>query len=229
MALVFNNADALANGVLASAANTGGNSGTVLDVGGTGFNMVGNSGSLLNTPTGGSNSGFVLFRNTGGTANSLPWTPTTMWLTGTFVYNVSIPTIGRMMQVVNSGFSLQGGVGVNASDQLTLVRNGSVVAATSTTVLPIGSPFRVEMMVVSHASTGSIVARIYLDPRSAVITETVTATGINTTGGAIVAAIWGFPTTTTTSNTSTLDNLGASDTDWIGPIESRRTSGLMFT
>lgn len=238
MPTLYNYADGGTNTTAVTAANSGGASGTAMDTGGSGgtltfSNTVVANGSLsyLITPSAGTSSWFIMYRNAGGTANTLTFPGLTMFCSGVFYFSTAVPTIGRMMEYVNSGFSHTAGVGVNASQKLTLVNAAGTVVNTSTTTLPANAQFRVELWVKSDAAAGQIIAKIYLNKNSIVPTEVITsATNLNTRGGNITAAIWGYPTTTTTSNPMYMDSLIVSSDSWeaVGPLAASRTNFLMF-
>lgn len=230
MGTLLNTAKGGSNGTTVTTANSGGNSGASIDT----VNIAGTTPTLTfstaQVPRGagtsyalgaaGSCSSYLMWRNSGGTQNSLTFPGTTMWAVGYFYFVSSIPTIGRMMQLTNASIQLQGGVGVNASDKLTVVNSAGTAVNTSSTTLPIGAWFRVEMQVFSSSTVGWMVVRIYTSPDSVTPTETITtATNLNTRGGNIAAVVYGYPTTTSTSTTLYLDGLGVSSDGWLGPTQ----------
>jgi hypothetical protein len=235
MSSIVNTAEGTASGTTVTAANSGGASGTALDVSisGTSATLTFSNAQSANgsqsylTTAAGSNSTFIMFRNAGGTANTLTFPALTMYSVCYFFFAGTPPTIGRMMEYVNSAFSHIGGVGVSAAQKLTLVNSAGTVTNTGTTTLPANKWFRIEMKVFSDATVGQITARIFLNNNSTVADETITsAASVNTRGGNIAAAIYGFPTTTATSVSLYMDGPGVSDADWMGPAVYSGITGL---
>jgi hypothetical protein len=123
------------------------------------------------------------------------------------------------MQFTNASIQLIAAIGLNAAQDKFVLRNSAgTIAATSTTAVPYGSWFRIELSAFSDATVGTIQAKIYLDPQSVTADETVsTAANVNTRGGNIGAIVFGNPATSDAVDMN-MDEMALSDTGYVGPV-----------
>jgi hypothetical protein len=93
--------------------------------------------------------------------------------------------------------------------------NGNIASSLGTVAVNIGSWFRIEWRTLPSLTAGEIEWRLYNDPDSSTITETVNSTG-NALRADIGGVRWGSKSTAPTG-TLYLDDLKVSTVGWIGP------------
>lgn len=228
--LLYNNADGGTNGTTPTA-QPGGNTATsgnfidTISVAGTGATLTfsntqaahgGLSYKFASTST---QSSYLIWRNAGATVNSLT-AATTIGYARMNWFGTGFSTAARIMEYTNASISLQGGIGLTSAGKITMVNSAGTTLATSTTTLTANTWVRLETWMVASATAGQIICRIYINKDSTTPTETLTsATNINTRGGNIGAIVYGFPTSTSSTNTYYMDDVAYSSDNWLGAVE----------
>jgi hypothetical protein len=151
--------------------------------------------------------------STGGQATK--WFRMYVQLTATPVADTSI------LQIFQGGFggSYVGAVQIAAvGTHLKFQTSSFSQVAVGTSVVPIGTTFRVEGKIVGASGTGgSVELKLFNSPDSVTPTETTSASGFNTIGAADTWA-WGSPAGDKASFTLYLDDLGLTDVGYLGPV-----------
>lgn len=102
--------------------------------------------------------------------------------------------------------------------------SGNTTAHTSTSAVAAGAWFRLEGFVVASASAGQVSFSYYAAPNSATATESYTSAASLNTGTGITVIRFGNPSSQA-SYTLYLDDVGASDTGYLGPVTSAGGGG----
>ena len=131
----------------------------------------------------------------------------------------SVPAVGVVMDA-RDATTRSCGIRIRTDRKLELIDSGSSLRATSTNLVPLNAWFRLEWRVICHATTGSLVCRIYNSPDSGTPTEEFSFSNFNTLAAADRVRL-GNATATTNWPSSTgflyLDNLVMGAADWLGP------------
>lgn len=124
---------------------------------------------------------------------------------------------GSLMHVRSAGL-LAGKVGVTTTGRLNVSNAANTFLLTSSTVIPLGSPFRVEFHALAGSgSTGTLEARLYLNKDATQPDEILGP--FTTQTAASFDQIWYGPVGGTAGSATLYhDDLAASDTGWIGPL-----------
>jgi len=217
--LLTNSAEGGTNTTTASTGNSGGASGNAWD----GINIPANT-TLTYSSTQAMH-GTLSYHFTSATtaSNFLRWdsqitaatTTTTLYARAYCYFNGTPPTMSRFIQFNDASATFLGGVGVKASGQFALRDSAAALVGSTTMSVPVSQWFRVELMLVSNATTGQLSLKVYSSPDSSVPDETLSLTNQNTAGGNIGQAVFGNPTAISGLDLY-MDDLAVQDTGFVG-------------
>jgi hypothetical protein len=152
-----------------------------------------------------------------------------------YVWYASTPSAGVRLVTILNGTTFYGGVQLNTTGKLTALNAagsaqtfvGNGINAT-TNALNTGAWSRIEGFITGSATVGQVSVSIYNSMDSTVATETeATAATLNTTG-ALTTIRFGDPGAAP-SFTMYMDDLGASDTGYLGPALLTGSSAIAGT
>lgn len=219
--VLTNNASGGTGGTTPTAANTGGASGNAFPAG-----SIVDTGATLTFDATQHIDSALSFKAVTTTATPcyLGWdstiftsTPTTFYAR-IYIYLTAAPvTALEIMRFFATGGQVIAGVSV--TNALTVETTDSAgVATTSGNVLPLNQWIRAEDQVVSSATSGGSVVRVYVtDPEATIPDFTVTDTRTrDTNGGGVVKSLFGI-TLSLANYTLNFGVLGLSDGTWLGP------------
>jgi hypothetical protein len=193
-------------------------------------NSTGTGGSLTyeNTEAAhGSLSLKVVCGSSGGT-NIVEWTTS---LTGSslsqiwfrvYIWMAALPTSGNTVTFIRTraGSTTCGQVAINSSGKvLTLNASGST-QTTSTTTVPTSQWFRLEGYVIGSPTAGSIQVKIFTTSKDELTPDETDTTGtsVNTDSASMTRIDFG-PSAASAAFTCYIDDIGASDTAYLGPSQ----------
>jgi len=127
---------------------------------------------------------------------------------------VGVDTIRPRFTLQDSSNLAKAGVSIGTSRVVRALDATSTTKATGSHTIAYDTWYRIEFRVLPHASTGEVEARIYIG-ESTTITETVSASGINT-GGDVQGIRFVADDYTSAAGTMYLDLIQTSDVGWIG-------------
>ena len=134
-----------------------------------------------------------------------------------YIYCTGYPSGSLRIVECEAGGTLCGGIALTSAGKIECVDNAGLVAPTSTNVINENGWTRVEGYVIGSTTAGSIQYKIFLTPDSTTPTETETsATNLNTGSSSMTLVRFGNPTSVP-SYTFYMDDLGVSDTAYLGP------------
>jgi hypothetical protein len=203
----------------------GGTDGTTITVGNSGgasgdaFDSVINSPKFSNAHPVTGNMGIDLYSALG-VSNKIGWTRTfgqTIYGRYYVYTDVLVSASSTYIEVLDAAVAYCGIVeGPDPTGKVNLYNAALSTVATSTMNLSINTLYRIEYKLFSHASAGTVEARIYLG-HSLTPLETVTATGLNTRGTAIGQSRLTHDASGGTVSHSWVDDLNANAIDFPGP------------
>lgn len=147
-------------------------------------------------------------------------------------YLPSLPAASFRFCELSDNTSIGLSIGCTTAGRLSIRDSPGAQMGLSTTVLPIGRWFRIELMCVSSATTGQMTFRIYTDVDSPHPAETLTsAASFNTKPNApyIHYPRFGITGLAVANWTYYLDDISYSDAGWLGPAhQSFVPSGSLY-
>lgn len=228
--LATNNAEGGTSGTGVSVGNSGGTSGTAfVSVSTPNTSTV----KFSNAQAAHGSLSYLFAVDTTVAANtvSYQWNSTVITTSPTTIYeriNVYLPALPpgeiRLFKTLVGSASTSAALGINSSGKIVLRDANATVIKTSTKSCPVGQWFRIEVKVVSGASTGQIVSNAFLTNVDNTTPDEVLDTGptINTLGGAITNTQFGvlasLPNTGSGPYNFYLDDLDLSDSAYPGPV-----------
>jgi len=200
--------------------NSGGSSGTAFDAVGAPV-----SGSTLAFSTTHAVHGSLSAKiGTGTTADTpyVSWTSNVAALTVYFRiylwFDANPGSNTNILRALNSSDQTMASLRVNTTGKLQMLNSAnSAAGSASTNAVPLGQWFRIEWKVFSDASAGTLDTRLYNTADSLSITETVSATSVNTRGGNNSRYRYGIINSISSIGPFWFDDIGVSDSDWMGP------------
>jgi len=208
------------NGTTITTGNSGGGSGTAFG----GVTLGDGTGIFDSTRAAhGSLSGKFTTGATG-SQSFVQWTTTRASTVYARVYvyltaNPSVPLYVAEFRDSTAGLAFNGAVIIGADGTVRVADSTGNAVANSIATVALNQWVRIEYQVVCNATTGSVTARLYNTADSTTITETVTTTAKNTGTGADTPR-YGITFAGTSHGPIWVDDLGWSDTDWLGPVPS---------
>ena len=217
MTKLLNNAEGGTNGTTVTTGNSGGSSGNAFDavtIGGSDTLTFDNAhaahGSLSYNFTSGSASAVVLVWSTSLTGSSL----TQVWWRA-YYYATSHSMAIKIVEAL-SGSTQRAAVSINTSGKIILQNAAGTTISTSSTTLPTSAWVRLEGFFIGSATVGQIECKIFTtSPDEVTPDETLTTSAAQNTGGTITKIQFGDASPTTIF-TNWMDDLGVSDTAYIG-------------
>ena len=210
-----NGFEGLADETAITTGNSGGTSGTAFD---HVLNVVADTaraahGTVSCRPTLAANSsGYVGWLASG-----------TTWYARAYMYLTSSPPANLIFMTPFSGATIRVMVRILTGRQVQITDSGFVSRGQSTTVLATGQWYRIEAQFVQGTSAaGLCTVRIYSTPDGTTPTETITATSMTVAAWDRIRLGVDFSTSQTFS-ALWLDDVGISDTGWLGPAKQTVT------
>lgn len=148
--------------------------------------------------------------------------PSTTTYVRFYVYLPTLPSSSFRFLELSDGTQGVWSFGFRADGRISVRDAVSASMNVSTTALPTGRWLRLEARVVSHATTGSSVVKIYTEADSPYPAETVTSTNsFNTApnGNGIEIVRYGIVGSTTANYTYYLDDIAISNDGYLGPAD----------
>lgn len=125
----------------------------------------------------------------------------------------------KLVEVLSST-TVRASIALNSSGKVLTQNAAGTTLTTSTTTVPLNQWFRLEGFFIGSATVGQVEVKIFTTSADEVTPdETNTSTAVQNTGGTINRIQFGNPTTVA-SYTIWMDELGASDTAYIGPVKT---------
>lgn len=228
--LLANNANGGVNGTAVAYGNMGETSGHAWDFiyTGTGANIT-----YVNNPSRGALS--YQFRTTTSDQAYVEWQRMPDLSTIYFRFLVYIPTLPSATTRVcelNDGTNLIMSISIRTDGRLNIRDSAAnLMSLTTVGVIP-GRWARIEASVVSHASTGSSVVRIYTEPDSPYPAEKASSTATFNTKPStnFVRGIrFGLAGLNVTNTTVYVDGMAVADTGFLGPSNPTQTASLLWS
>lgn len=139
-----------------------------------------------------------------------------------YVYLPTLPSASFRFLELSDGTQVVWSFGVRADGRLSIRDTASASMGISTSALPVGRWLRLEAMVVSHATTGSSVVKIFTEADSPYPAEALTSTSTFNTapnGTGISIARFGIVGSAGANYTYYLDDITVSNEGWAGPAD----------
>lgn len=201
-------------------------SGTTLTTGNCNFDQISIAGTLATNATPGRHTNAkqaVKIATTSATPTYAIWSSTaytpvgsTISMRGYFYFTANPPGSVELFFLLTSGFGSQAAVRVTSGGKLSVGATGGAGIVNGTVNIPLNQWFRVEAQIVMNATTGSITARLYSQPDTNTIADTVTTSGVNTGTTYAKGGIGNVGGVTATTGYYASEVI-FSDTGWIGP------------
>ena len=220
MTKLVNNAEGGSSTTTVTTGNSGGSSGSAFDVVtiGTSAALTFDTthiahGSLSYKFVASSSGSVVCAWSTSLTGSSL----TQVWFRA-YVYTTGHSSTLKLIEALSTS-TQRAAISINTSGKIILVNAAGTTVATSTTTIPTNQWIRLEGFFIGSATVGQIECKIFTTSADAVTPdETQTTTAVQNTGGTINRLQFGNPTSGV-SFTHWMDELGASDTAYLGPVK----------
>jgi hypothetical protein len=222
MTKLINNAEGGSNTTTVTTANSGGSSGSAFDV------VTIGSGAALTFDNAHAAHGALSYKFVASSSGSVvsAWTTsltgssvTQVWFR-TYVYITANPVIALKLVEAMSSTTQRASVSVGTTGKITLQNAAGTTLLTSTTTVPLNQWFRIEGFFIGSATVGQIECKIFTTSANAVSPdETLTTTAVQNNGGTINRLQFGNPTSGV-SYTHWMDEVGASDTAYLGPVKT---------
>lgn len=132
-----------------------------------------------------------------------------------YLWLPAVPSAELALVRVRSGGSQSARIAITSSGLLILRQASNAAVATSTGTVPTGQWVRIEWHIIAATTNGTIEARVYGSADSETITETMSSSTAALT--AAVDEVQYGPVGSEDGHTYWLDDLAATDVDWLGP------------
>lgn len=220
MAALTNSFAGGSDGTTITTANSGGGSGNA-------FNLIDLDSQTAEFDTGRAAHGFTSGRFvTGGSSGS----PYVSWTSGVsantvyiraYLYLSAAPASNtNILRVLTGANTIIATIRVNSTGKLAFLYSSGTLGGTSSANVTTGGWFRVEARIVSSTTNGSVEVRLYNDPDSTTITETLSVSGVNTGSDTAISRYRAGILSSVTNTEVGIDDLGFGDADWFGPAGS---------
>ena len=147
-----------------------------------------------------------------------------------YFYFASLPASNcGIAEVLTSGGTECARLIVTSGGVLEFLDSAHATQLTSANTVPAGAWFRVEGYCVGDASAGQLEFRLFLTPDSVTPDETQTSGSALNTTGTIGEASFGLAGFAPAGTSVWIDDVGASDTGYIGPVSTGETAAVAVT
>ena len=219
--ILTNSAEGGTSGVAPTPANSGGTSGDPW-----GVVTVGTGASVLYDNARSAHGALAYKVSTTGTSAQAAcrWTPgvtmTTAWYR-TYIYLTALPTVLTRILSVWNGASIAASLMVMTTGRINITpaAGGTSTTLQNATAIPLNQWVRVEVRFDMSTTVGAADMRIYTDPDSATVWESKTVSA-QVYLAAVDNAQYGISPGAINAGPYWFDDLGFSDTDWVGPVAS---------
>ena len=221
MTKVFNTAEGGTSGATVSTGNSGGSSGSAFDT-----VTIGSSATLTfdNTHAAHGTLAYKFVTPSTDTNSLVIWTTsltgsslTKVWFRA-YVYITAHTGTLKLIEAL-SGSTVRASIALNSSGKVLLQNAAGTTLVTSTTTVPLNQWFRLEGFFVGDTSVGQVECKIFTTSADEVNPDEIqTTAATQNTGGTINRIQYGNPTSVA-SYTFWMDEVGASDTAYLGPVK----------
>lgn len=219
MTLLTNGFEGIApSGTTITTGNSGGVSGTAFDTVtiGTGCAVTSDTAHAAHgilsgnfSSTGTSASAFVAWTTSMGTT-------TQIWFRGYYYFTANTGANFTLWRVLN-GATLGAGVNLLTSGSLRFVDTNSATIFSTTATIPLNQWWRIEGFVVASATVGQVELKLFKSPDATTPDETDTSAATQNTGTQFTVYRWGIAANSINIGPFWVDDMGLSNTGYIGP------------